>query len=167
MGFTCWDTLRRGHSCKSCQNQTNLQTKHMTSLIIGKKLCTLSKSHCFSLCIACCHPSLGAAQHNPSPRQALLPTKAGGWWIPARSASAAQSPSPFPRKPRGFFLSDTGLQRHEGCTQGYMNEGCQVLPTQQVNDYKAIVLEGEEKKVHCWQLSWFYFSSPTLSFRAM
>jgi len=55
-------------------------------------------------CSACCQPSLAGAQHSPSPgQQAPLTTKAGGWWIPAGSASITQPPSPLPRKPRGVF----------------------------------------------------------------
>lgn len=87
----------------------------------------------------------------PSPHQSRRVIDPSWKWI---CYSVSSTPS---RKPRGFFVSDAGLKRHEGCTQG-----CQVLPTQQMNDCKAIVLEGERKKVHCWHLS-YLISSPPLS----
>lgn len=70
-----------------------------------------------------------------------------------------QSPSTLSRKPRGFFLSDIRLKRHEGCTQG-----CQVLPALEMNDYKAIVLEGEGGKVHCWHRSYLISFLPSHPF---
>lgn len=96
--FTSWDTLMGGHSCESCQkqtNQTNLQTNRMSifSNLEEIKLCIHSKSHCFPLCVVCRHSSLVSAQNSPLSRQALLPVKEGGWWIPARSHSVSFAPS--------------------------------------------------------------------------